>query len=280
LYRLINFAFIFLTVYLFILEGSAGDHIRILLALILALFASLLFFIARWITLDAMKAVVVFGVIVLGFGGWTLASAVIFFFVSSTALSLLNIRYQLNDSEAADIDKHAFRRDGYQVWANGFWIAVFSMVWFLNGSVVFLMAALGSLAVATADTWATEIGTKKPGKTVNILTLTPVKPGKDGGISLKGTTGAITGAFLLALFVLLSPILAPLKAFFIILISGIAGMFFDSLAGALCLKYDYTFRRPSDFTGDHYLYNNHIVNWLGTGIGGLIALITSIIVFG
>jgi uncharacterized protein (TIGR00297 family) len=280
LYRLINFAFIFLTVYLFILEGSAGEHIRILIALILALFASLFFFIAKWITLDAMKAVIVFGVIVLGFGGWTLASAVIFFFVTSTILSLLNIRYQEKYSEVVKIEQHSFRRDGYQVWANGFWVAVFSMLWFLNGSIIFLMAALGSLAVATADTWATEIGTKNPGKTVNILTLTPVKPGEDGGISFKGTTGAVAGAVLLALFVFLAPVLAPVKAFLIILISGVAGMLFDSVAGAICLKYDYTFRRPADFTGDHYLFNNHMVNWLGTGIGGLIALITSIIAFG
>jgi len=280
LYRLINFAFIFLTVYLFILEGSAGEHIRILIALILALFASLFFFIAKWVTLDAMKAVVVFGVIVLGFGGWTLASAVIFFFVTSTILSLLNIRYQEKNSVVLKIEQHSFRRDGYQVWANGFWVAVFSMLWFLNGSGFFLMAALGSLAVATADTWATEIGTKNPGKTVNILTLTSVKPGEDGGISLKGTAGAVAGAVLLALFVFLAPVLAPVKAFLIILISGVAGMFFDSVAGAICLKYDYTFRRPADFTGDHYLFNNHMVNWLGTGIGGLIALITSIIVFG
>lgn len=280
MYRLINFAFIFLTVYLFILEGSAGEHIRILIALILALFASLFFFIAKWITLDAMKAVIVFGVIVLGFGGWTLASAVIFFFVTSTILSLLNIRYQEKYSEVVKIEQHSFRRDGYQVWANGFWVAVFSMLWFLNGSIIFLMAALGSLAVATADTWATEIGTKNPGKTVNILTLTSVKPGEDGGISFKGTTGAVAGAVLLALFVFLAPVLAPVKAFLIILISGVAGMLFDSVAGAICLKYDYTFRRPADFTGDHYLFNNHMVNWLGTGIGGLIALITSIIAFG
>jgi uncharacterized protein (TIGR00297 family) len=280
LYRLINFAFIFLTVYLFILEGSAGDHIRILLALMLALCASLLFFIAKWVTLDAMKAVIVFGVIILGFGGWTLATAAIFFFVSSTILGILNIKYQQDTLGNNEAESHSFRRDGYQVWANGFWIAVFSMLWFLNGSFVFFMAALGALAVATADTWATEIGTKNPGKTVNILTLKSVEPGEDGGISFKGTAGALAGALILSSFVFLTPFYAPFPAFLIVLISGIAGMLFDSVAGALSLKYDYTFRQPSDFTGDRFLYNNHIVNWIGTGIGGLIALLTSIIAFG
>lgn len=280
MYRLINFAFIFLTVYLFILEGSAGDHIRILLALMLALCASLLFFIAKWVTLDAMKAVIVFGVIILGFGGWTLATAAIFFFVSSTILGILNIKYQQDTLGNNEVKSHSFRRDGYQVWANGFWVAVFSMLWFLNGSFVFLMAALGALAVATADTWATEIGTKNPGKTVNILTLKGVEPGVDGGISFKGTFGALAGTLILSSFVFLTPFYAPFPAFLIILISGIAGMLFDSVAGALSLKYDYTFRQPSDFTGDRFLYNNHIVNWIGTGIGGLIALLTSIIAFG
>lgn len=280
MYRLINFAFIFLIVYLFILEGGAADHIRILLALMLALFASLIFFIARWVTLDAMKAVVVFGVIALGFGGWSVAAAVIFFFVSSTILSLINIRYQEIHGDSADVGKHNFRRDGYQVWANGFWVAVFTMLWFLNGTVAFLMAALGALAVAAADTWATEIGTKNPGKTVDILTLKSVEPGSDGGVSFKGTVAAILGAIALAAFVFVSPVLSPFFAFAIIIISGVAGMLFDSVAGALCLKYDYTFKQPSDFTGDRFLYNNHMVNWFGTGIGGLIALITSIIAFG
>lgn len=280
MYRLINFAFIFLIVYLFILEGSAGDHIRILTALFLAIFAAVIFFIAKWITLDAMKAVVIFGVIVLGFGGWSLAFAVIFFFITSTGLSLFNANTKATVADSGDFGNHSFRRDGYQVWANGFWVAVFSMLWFLNGNSVFLVASLGSLAVATADTWATEIGMLKPGKTVNILTMKEVNPGRDGGISLKGTTGAILGAILLGAFVLLTPILAHLEAFLIIAISGVIGMFFDSVAGALCLKYDYIFRQPDDFTGGRSLYNNHVVNWVGTGIGGLIALLTSIIVFG
>jgi uncharacterized protein (TIGR00297 family) len=280
LYRLINFVFIFVIVYLFVLEGGAGDHIRILTALLLAIFASLIFFIAKWITLDAMKAVVVFGVIVLGFGGWSLASAVIFFFVTSTIFSLLNIKSKQKEQDLTDFDNHSFRRDGYQVWANGFWVAVFSMFWFINGSTVFLIAALGSLAVATADTWATEIGTKNPGKTINILTFKKVEPGTDGGISFKGTAGAVLGAMLLGVFSYMAPIIAPFKALLIVAASGMIGMFFDSIAGALCLKYDYTFRQPIDFTGSRILYNNHMVNWLGTGLGGLIALLTSIIAFG
>jgi uncharacterized protein (TIGR00297 family) len=154
------------------------------------------------------------------------------------------------------------------------------MLWFLNGTIIFLMAAFGSLAVATADTWATEVGTKKPGKTINILTLKSATPGKDGGISLKGTMGAAAGAIILALFVFLEPSIATFKAFLTITIAGITGMFFDSIAGALCLKYDYHFKKPSDFTGDHLLYNNHMINWFGTGFGGLIALTTSIIIFG
>ncbi len=280
MYRLINFAFIFLIVYLFILEGSAGEHIRILTALILALLAALIFFIAKWITLDAIKAVVIIGVIVLGFGGWILGLAVVFFFVTSTTLSLVNIHSKKGEKLIADFENHSFRRDGYQVWANGFWVAVFSMLWFLNANIVFLMAAFGSLGAATADTWATEIGTRNPGKTVNILTLKPVDPGKDGGISFKGSAGALMGAMSLGAFIYITPVLAPLEAYLIIVFSGVTGMFFDSIAGAFCLKYDYTFRLPDDFSGDHLLYNNHMINWLGTGIGGLIALLTSIIIFG
>lgn len=279
MYRLINFVFIFLIVYLFILEGSAGDHIRILTALFFALFAGLIFFIAKWITLDAIKVVVVFGVIVLGFGGWTLAFAVIFFFVTSTILTLLNANHKQGNTSSDKTGNYDFRRDGYQVWANGFWVAVFSMLWFLNGNVVFFMAAMGSLAVAAADTWATEIGTKNPGKTVSILTFNRVEPGSDGGISFKGTAAAVAGAVSLAAFVYPGPVFSPVAAFLIVAFSGIIGMFFDSFAGALCLKYDYTFRQPYDFTGDQYLFNNHMVNWLGTGIGGLIALLTSIIAF-
>ena len=61
-----------------------------------------------------------------------------------------------------------------------------------------LMAfGLGTLAAATADTWATEVGTLAGGTPRSIRTLRPVPAGTSGGVSVVGTLASVLGALLL-----------------------------------------------------------------------------------
>lgn len=268
MYRLINYLFGLTLIYLFILNGKMGDHAMIVTGLVLSIPIAYIAFLANWISLEATKAVIILGTIVLGFGGWALSLALIFFFGISSYLTSLNGKKKNHSSYSVEISGD-YRRDGYQVWANGFWVAVFSTLWFALNSVACLIAAFGVIAAATADTWATEIGTRNPGKTLKITTFEQVTAGTDGGVSLKGTLGGIMGALLISLFIFQLGIYKPLYFFPVILFGGIIGLLIDSYAGAIFLDKKINIEAPEDFSDSTNSFTNSFINWAATGISGL-----------
>ena len=118
----------------------------------------------------------------------------------------------------------------------------------------FVGGFIGSIAAATADTMASEIGIiQKPRLITN---LKKVPPGTDGGVSILGTVIGIVGAAIIgisAYFLNVCPnILLSLK---VAIISGIIGAFTDSFLGA-------TFERKNYLT-------NEEVNFLATLVGAI-----------
>ena len=114
-----------------------------------------------------------------------------------------------------------------------------------NGGIAALSALLGSwfafagsLAAATADTWATEMGRHSRTPPRLITNGRPVPPGTDGGMTALGTAGGIAGAvFMAGLGVVLPRGVAPghpHPGWFVtsVAIAGIVGMLVDSLLGA------------------------------------------------
>jgi len=90
------------------------------------------------------------------------------------------------------------------------------------------LAFAGSLAAATADTWATEIGRRSPTPPRLITSWTPVPAGTDGGMTLLGTAGGIAGAgFIAGTSYLLGYPWAG-----VITLAGALGMLLDSILGA------------------------------------------------
>lgn len=268
MYRLINYLFGLTLIYLFILEGKMGDHALILIGLGLSIIVAYITFLTNWISLEATKAVVILGTIVLGFGGWTLACAVAFFFGVSSFLTILNGNRSNSPGNSIRISEDR-RRDGYQVWANGFWVAAFCTLWFALNSVASLIAAFAALSAATADTWATEIGTLNPGETRKITTFEKVEPGTEGGVSLKGTLAGILGAMMIALFIFPLGILSPFKFFTVIFLGGVAGLLIDSIAGAIFFDEKISIKAPEDFSDSTNTFTNSFINWASTGISGL-----------
>lgn len=116
--------------------------------------------------------------------------------------------------------------------------------------------AAGALAAATADTWATEIGSWSPHPPRLITTWKPVPPGTDGGVTLLGTAGGVGGAFCIALFAALmfSPRLTVLWA-------GLTGMLVDSVLGAAVQGRSFV--------------DNDVVNLAATITGAAVALLFS-----
>lgn len=274
MYRLVNYVLIFIVVYLFVLEGNESDHIRILTGLALSLPIAYISFLGNWITLNAIKAVILYGTIIFGMGGFSLAAASILFFVTSNLLSRRSRLYreQKNGNESRRLEPKS-RRDGYQVLANGFWTIFFTIGWFVTGEPSTLIAAYVSIAVACSDTWATEAGGVRPGKTLNILTFLPVRPGSDGGVSVKGTTAAAAGSLFISITVLFSGLTSVWSAMLIVLLFGFLGSTLDSLLGALITDKKPPLKIPADFSGNYHTFANSLVNWSSAGITSGIAFI-------
>ena len=249
---------------------------RFVQAFLPSFFVAYLAFFLNWVSLDSTLAITVLGTIALGFGGWMLALAVVFFFGSSSYLTTFREKGE-KESDGSPRSRPLSRRDAYQVWSNGFWIAIFTLLWGVYYEPFLLTAAFAALAVATADTWATEIGTLNPGKTRNILSGKLVEPGQDGGVSKKGHIAALAGSAAIAFFIFGSMEQGVFFAFFVIMAAGFAGMLADSLLGAIYLSREMKF--PLFGTSLQKAANgkNNLTNWLSTGFGSLLVLILHLI---
>jgi uncharacterized protein (TIGR00297 family) len=161
--------------------------------------------------------------------GWAWAALLIGWFVASSALTRLGAATKARRTAATL--PHAGPRTALQVWANGGVFALAALGAQLTGDARFAAAAVGALAAAAADTWATEIGTLLGGAPRSIVTGAAVEPGLSGGITVAGTLGGAVGALAVALpgtmllgggFTLLWPLAA----------AGVLGGLGDSLLGA------------------------------------------------
>ena len=136
---------------------------------------------------------------------------------------------------------------------------------------------LCSIAVSTADTWASEIGIRYGKKTIDIVRFRKVPVGLSGGISIAGTFGGLIGSFVTAVwaFILLSP--DSVFAFLIIGTAGFAGMLVDSILGAVIqARYQdssgqATDRKTAQRIGGLHWVSNDLVNLFSNGI--LVAIV-------
>ena len=117
---------------------------------------------------------------------------------------------------------------------------------------LFLFAFAGSLSTAMSDTLSSEIGVlfRQPRL---ITTLEAVDPGTDGAVSVEGSLAGIAGAFVVAAIAALTLGVGPLGGL-VIVVSGVAGMFADSVLGAAI---------------EGRWIGNQAVNFLATLVGGI-----------
>jgi len=161
----------------------------------------------KWLTPRGAVAALAVGVATVYGFGWRGAVLLLAFFVPSSLLT-----------RAVEGGR---RRNERQVIANGGIAALAA----LAGSWVWFA---GALAAATADTWATEIGSHARTPPRLITTWTRVPAGTDGGMTLLGTAGGIAGAgFMAGVSYVLGQRAAPAIA-----AAGVVGMLLDSLLGA------------------------------------------------
>ncbi|MFP8489028.1 DUF92 domain-containing protein [Gracilimonas sp. Q87] len=269
--RWVNIFFSLSIIVIFIVFSGAATHRQILIGFFLSFLLAFTAFLINWLTIDGTASATIFGTISYGLGGFLGAGVVLAFFISGSILS----KDQVTEEGA---HQKKFRRDGKQVWANGFWFCLGLVLWFLFEQSAFLVAASASLAATTSDTWATEIGYRRfRSKTRLITNWKKVEPGTDGAISFYGTFGALLGAVFIGLVYWLLNGKANLPEVIIISSLGFLGCLVDSYIGA---RYQY---QQIDLFGfplfgiEKFYVSNNVVNWLSAGIAAIISFLIIII---
>ncbi|HET7023945.1 MAG TPA: DUF92 domain-containing protein [Gemmatimonadales bacterium] len=163
------------------------------------------------------------GTVVLWAGGWAGAAALFAFFLSSSALSHL-----LPDPAARQGEAKGGRRDAGQVLANGGAAAIAALAASTRPTLA-LWAITSSLAVAAADTWATAIGATSPRPPHHILSGATIPAGTSGGVTLRGTFGALLGALVVAAAA--AVVTRSARLFMVAAVVGWVGMVLDSALG-------------------------------------------------
>lgn len=213
--------------------------------------------------------------------GWGWAALLVAWFIVSSALTRVGARAKARRT-AATLPESA-PRSASQVWANGGVFAVAALGATLTGAAWLAAAALGALAAASADTWATEIGLLGGGQPRSIVGAGPIEAGLSGGVTWLGSCGGALGA--LAVAGAASLLVAPMPASVLaVSVAGLLGGLGDSVLGATvqakrhCPRCDRWTERATHDCGvatDHRRgwrwMTNDTVNLLATGIGAAAA---------
>ena len=159
--------------------------------------------------------------------GWPWAIVLITFFVTSSGLS--RFRRATREARIAGVVEKSDERDAVQVLANGGVFAATALASTVTGQALLATAALGALAAAAADTWATEVGTLAGGVPRSVVSFERLAPGTSGGVTAAGTIASFAGAALVAVVAWLTGAgRMPLAVF----VGGVVGSAADSLVGA------------------------------------------------
>jgi uncharacterized protein (TIGR00297 family) len=180
------------------------------------------------LTVGGAAAAVVVGAITYAAGTWAFTAILLAFFVPSVVLSRLGRARKR--ATLIDVDKQG-PRDAAQVLANGGIATACALGFALTRDHHWAFAFVGAYAAATADTWATEIGTFVGGRPRSILTLRPLATGISGGVTLVGTLAEIAGAWWLGTIGVLV-LHGSLAAGSLLGIAGVVGALVDSVLGA------------------------------------------------
>jgi uncharacterized protein (TIGR00297 family) len=202
---------------------------RFFWALLFASAVSVLSFRMKFLTAGGSFAQLLLGWALLGLGGWKWTVPILFFFLSSSLLSLLAARKK--SVAVADFAKGG-SRDALQVLANGGVSGILVILDCMHPLPIWYPMSLGSIAAATADTWGTEVGLLSRSQPILVTTFVRVQPGTSGAISILGSlAGALGAAVTASIGWLWTPGQNTLIASAVIF-SGIFSSLIDSLIGA------------------------------------------------
>ncbi len=210
--------------------------------------------------------------------GWRWGILVIAYFTAASLLT--HVGMELKQRRTGPVVAKRGERDALQVLANG---GVFSIVVLLATSFPLpgAAAAGGALAAASADSWATEIGTLSVAPPRSVLNFCAVPAGTSGAVSVPGSCAMLAGAAFIALA---ARLLDVSHAMIAVTIGGLAGGIADTILGATVQERRWcatcerdTERRVHDcgalteLSGGLRWLDNDAVNLVATLVGAAVA---------
>lgn len=249
-------AFALLLLILFLeLLAKAGPRSRLLPALLVTFGFAVLARILHGVTVSGAAAGFLVTLVLFVAAGPSMFGAVLLVFV----LTYVATRLGRSKKQSRAIAERPSGRDAAQVLANvGCAALAAACAYLFPWRASLLAGSIAALAEAASDTVSSEIG-KAAANNARMITSGQIVPaGTDGAISMPGTLAGIVAAALIGLEAFATGILS-LRLAASAGISGILGMFLDSLIGA-------TLERRGWLT-------NNTVNLISTGFSVLAAIL-------
>ena len=264
-----------------ILNASAVSVNTVLIGILFAALIAGISFRVKFLTLSGSIATFFLASFIFGLGGIKWSIPILTFFILSSILSKL--RKKKNESVEIYFEKSSVR-DYLQVIANGGLGGILVIINAVYPNEIYYMIYLATLSAVCADTWATEIGTWKKTATYNILNLKPVAQGVSGGISVRGTVGAVLGSIAILFSGILWIDISYIHYTILIITTGVFGSMIDSILGATiqaqnkCLVCNKVTEKnvhcgidADHFSGYRWI-NNDVVNFFSGVAGALFFL--------
>ncbi|AYK15913.1 MAG: TIGR00297 family protein [Methanosarcina flavescens] len=209
---------------------------EMVVALAFSFFLGVLAYRAKIADVSALLSAALLGVLIIVFSDLSWFLLLLTFFILGGGFT----RYKYAYKESIGI---AQAKNGIRSYENVFSNSTAALVLavaygvFPEHSLPITYAYMGTVATATGDTLASEIGTTAKGRPRMITTLKPSEPGADGAVSLLGEFAAILGS---AVIGILAYLLGVSDNFILTVLVTTAGGFFgtniDSLLGATLQK--------------------------------------------
>ena len=216
-----------MTMYLFEDISFSVEITSLILALIISFAFGLTAYRMKAADRSGLFSGALMGLLIIVFSNVTWFLLMLSFFILGTAFT--KYKYEIKKREGVAESRGGVR--GFtNVFANGLVALCGAVLYGIYGDLAFLALYVGSIAAATADTTASELGMlgKQP---FLITTLQPVPKGTDGGVTIMGEVLAILAALIIGI-VAFALRIGPPEIIPVAVIAGFVGTNVDSLVGA------------------------------------------------
>lgn len=251
---------------LYLINYTHGHLDSLLIWSVLSGIAFYLAFKYKSLSKNGVIAAYIMGIIIFGAGGLKWVTPIVTFFILSSIISKI--------SKSNNQIHKGSKRDIIQVLANGGIATIISIINFYEPNENLYVIYLAVIAAATADTWASEIGSFSHTDPFHVIKFTRVPKGTSGAISFLGTIGSVLGATTIAIVGLIWNVSLPL--IYLIVITGSIGSLVDSFIGGSiqanfqCLKCNNITEKRTHCNSSSlhqsgiYFIDNDMVNFLNT----------------